>query len=176
MCIEKTGEIIKILRALDVEKIKEVLEFVKSSFHDSSKWVKSTAFNNFGEIIHQVYLKVGADSGAPEVSALKLQISSCCSLFYDPSIISPFSLEGENNQICSSFMGAPTDDLDKIKYSWAFNMPCILLVNGGQSFWQQRAMSVYEMLSKEIILNIRKTLASSLVEVMKLVNMKDETN
>ena len=30
-----------------------------------------------------------------------------------------------------SFMQNKTDDVDKIKYYWAYNMPCAILVNGG---------------------------------------------
>eukprot|EP00350_Pseudokeronopsis_sp_OXSARD2_P005864 CAMPEP_0170567254 /NCGR_PEP_ID=MMETSP0211-20121228/80363_1 /TAXON_ID=311385 /ORGANISM="Pseudokeronopsis sp., Strain OXSARD2" /LENGTH=40 /DNA_ID= /DNA_START= /DNA_END= /DNA_ORIENTATION= len=40
-------------------------------------------------------------------------------------------MEGENN-LYQSFMGNPSDDVDKIKQHWAFNMPCMLLVNGGE--------------------------------------------
>jgi hypothetical protein len=32
-------------------------------------------------------------------------------------------------------MGNVNDDTDKVKHSWAFNMPCALLVNQGQLFW-----------------------------------------
>jgi hypothetical protein len=31
-----------------------------------------------------------------------------------------------------SFMQNKTDDVDKIRYYWAYNMPCAILVNGGQ--------------------------------------------
>ena len=30
-----------------------------------------------------------------------------------------------------SFMQNKTDDVDKIRYYWAYNMPCAILVNGG---------------------------------------------
>ena len=35
------------------------------------------------------------------------------------------------------------DEIDKIKECWAFNFPCILLVNGGKSYWTQTAKAVY---------------------------------
>ncbi len=30
-----------------------------------------------------------------------------------------------------SFMQNKNDDVDKIKYYWAYNMPCAIMVNGG---------------------------------------------
>ena len=30
-----------------------------------------------------------------------------------------------------SFMQNKSDDVDKVKYYWAYNMPCAILVNGG---------------------------------------------
>ena len=43
-------------------------------------------------------------------------------------------------------------------------------------FWQAKALEIYKILQKEIFLATRKTLASSLVEVMKLVDMRDFEN
>lgn len=28
------------------------------------------------------------------------------------------------------------DDVDKIKYYWAYHLPCALLINGGLNFWK----------------------------------------
>ena len=35
------------------------------------------------------------------------------------------------------------DEIDKIKECWAFNFPCLLLVNGGKAYWTQTAKAVY---------------------------------
>jgi hypothetical protein len=35
-------------------------------------------------------------------------------------------------------MGNANDDVEKIKFNWAFNLPCVLLINGGQAFWEQK--------------------------------------
>lgn len=45
-----------------------------------------------------------------------------------------------------SFMqnGGKTEDVDKIKYYWAYNMPCAILVNGGQKFWNSHLKNVYD--------------------------------
>jgi len=58
-------------------------------------------------------------------------INSCCSAFYEMNLVNSSTMEGENN-LYQSFMGNPSDDVDKIKQHWAFNMPCMLLVNGGE--------------------------------------------
>lgn len=73
-------------------------------------------------------------------------------------------------------MGNASDDVDKVKHSWAFNLPCMLLINGEESFWASRLKAIYEKLYKDILLTIRKTLAASLFEVVKLVDMKKKDN
>jgi hypothetical protein len=32
-------------------------------------------------------------------------------------------------------MGNSNDDADKIKFNWAYYLPCCLLINGGERFW-----------------------------------------
>ena len=59
------------------------------------------------------------------------------------------------------------DEIDKIKECWAFNFPCVLLVNGGKSYWKSAAKKVYKVLYKDILINVRRSLAASLVEVCK---------
>jgi hypothetical protein len=27
------------------------------------------------------------------------------------------------------------DDVDRLKEQWAFNMPCLLMINGGYKYW-----------------------------------------
>lgn len=38
------------------------------------------------------------------------------------------------------------DEIDKIKECWAFNFPCVLLVNGGKPYWTRVAKNVYRVL------------------------------
>ena len=57
---------------------------------------------------------------------------------------------------------------------WAFNMPCLLLVNGGRPFWLAKAKQIYKLISKDILLSVRKSLAASLVEIARLLDLKDE--
>jgi len=66
--------------------------------------------------------------------------------------------------------------VDKVKYSWAFFLGCALFVNGGESFWQSKIKTIYEKLYKDILLTVRKTLASSLTEVAKLIDMSNHDN
>ena len=66
-----------------------------------------------------------------------------------------------------SFAATPIDDFDKVKYSWAYFMPCALLLNNGQIYWDTRLKTIYSKLFKDLLLNVRKSLSSSLYEVMK---------
>ena len=51
-----------------------------------------------------------------------------------------------------------------------------MLINGGQVYWERKLKGVYEKLFKDILINVRKSLASSIVDVMKLVDMNSEDN
>ena len=53
-------------------------------------------------------------------------------------------------------------------------MPCLLLVNGGRPFWIAKAKQIYKLISKDILLSVRKSLAASLVEIARLLDLKDE--
>ena len=66
------------------------------------------------------------------------------------------------------------DEIDKIKECWAFNFPCVLLVNGGKNYWNSTARAVYKVLHRDILINVRKSLAASLVEICKLIGLKDD--
>ena len=57
---------------------------------------------------------------------------------------------------------------------WAFNLPCILMVNGGKAYWKSTVKPIYQELYKDILLNVRKSLAASLIEVAKLIDLKDD--
>jgi hypothetical protein len=81
----------------------------------------------------------------------------------------------DDAQICQSFMGNQNDDSDKIKQHWAFNLPCVLFVNRSESNWQ-RLKPIYVKLYRDVLLSVRKTLAASMSQVVKLVNMKDPDN
>lgn len=71
-------------------------------------------------------------------------------------------------------MGGSMEDLDKIKQSWAYNMPCVLLINGGKQYWDTRIRQIYDKLYKDVLLSVRKTLASSLLEIMKQAQLKKQ--
>ena len=73
-------------------------------------------------------------------------------------------------------MGTANDDIDKIKYNWAYFMPCVLLINNAQAFWPIKLKAIYEKLYKDILITTRKTLAASLLEIVKLIDMKVDAN
>ena len=64
------------------------------------------------------------------------------------------------------------DEMDRVKEMWAFNLPCILKVNGGKAYWNSTVKEIYKSLYKDILLNVRKSLAASLIEVAKLIDLK----
>lgn len=49
----------------------------------------------------------------------------------------------------------------------------MLLVNGGKPYWNQTARAVYKMLYKDILINVRRSLAASLVEVCRLIGLNE---
>ena len=66
------------------------------------------------------------------------------------------------------------DEIDKIKECWAFNFPCLLLANGGKPYWTQVAKAVYTVLQKDVLINVRKSLAASLVEICRLISLNED--
>lgn len=63
------------------------------------------------------------------------------------------------------------DEADKIKEQWAFNMPCVLLVNG-RDYWVAKLKSVYELIYKDMLISVRKSLAAGLIELARLIDVK----
>ena len=59
-----------------------------------------------------------------------------------------------------SFMQNKSDDVDKVRYYWAYNMPCAILVNGGNSFWLSHLKNIYELLYKDILINVRTAMSA----------------
>ena len=67
------------------------------------------------------------------------------------------------------------DEHDKLKEMWAFNLPCMLLVNNGRQFWTETARDIYKVLYKDVLIKIRVSLAASLIEIAKLINLKEDS-
>jgi len=104
-------------------------------------------------------------------------------MFYDTKLI----LGGAEDDFESSLMEKleecsfkqnKTDDIDKVKYYWAYNMPCAILVNQGQKFWFTHLKNIYELLYKDILINVRVTMSSGFKEIIELLDIdkmeKDE--
>jgi len=45
-------------------------------------------------------------------------------------------------------------------------MPCAILVNGGQKFWLDHLKSIYVLLYKDILINVRTAMSSGFIEVI----------
>lgn len=70
-----------------------------------------------------------------------------------------------------SFMQNKTDDVDKIKYYWAYNMPCAILVNGGQKFWNTHLKNIYELLIKDVLINTSTSMAAGFKEIIEILDI-----
>lgn len=75
-----------------------------------------------------------------------------------------------------SFTANQNDDVDKVKYYWAYFIPCSLVLNGGNVFWESKIKDVFQKLYKDVLVNVRKSLAAGMVETMKLVDMDSKNN
>lgn len=75
-----------------------------------------------------------------------------------------------------SFTANQNDDVDKIKYYWAYYIPCSLLLNGGNKFWEMKIRDIFSRLYKDVLVNVRKSLAAGMIEIMKLVDMESKQN
>lgn len=87
------------------------------------------------------------------------------------------SITGDDNRASKSKLSMSSqaqDEVDKIKECWAFNFPCVLLVNGGKPYWTRVAKAVYAILTKDILINVRKSLAASLIEICKLIDLRED--
>lgn len=83
--------------------------------------------------------------------------------------------EDDTNEIDKdlSFMTTKNEDVDKIKYYWAYNLPCALLVNGKNKFWKEHLKQFYVLLYKDILLNLRTTISASFKEIIELIDFNE---
>ena len=111
---------------------------------------------------------------------LKQMIDRLCKIYYDMKMV--FGSKAGESDLDSSLMldkldeysfmqNTKSDDVDKVKYHWAFNLPCALLVNGKSKFWFAHAKSIYELLYKDILLNLRTTISASFKEVIEILEI-----
>jgi len=109
---------------------------------------------------------------------LKELIDDACMAYYDTKV-----LLGENNESDLegslmekleeySFMQNKSDDAEKVKYYWAYNLPCALLVNGRQKFWQSHLKGIHSMLYKDSQLNVRTAMSAGFKEVIDLLDIQ----
>jgi hypothetical protein len=48
-----------------------------------------------------------------------------------------------------------SDDIEVVKAMWAYNMPCVLLVNGAKDYWTARMQPIYAKLYKDELTPVR---------------------
>lgn len=114
----------------------------------------------FGQIIHAVFLR------KPDASVVS-KIKEVSDMFFNLDLLKTPST-GKSDDLADSFMGNE-DSTDKIKEMWAFNLPCVLLVNAPASvYWQQRIKSIYKEIYTDLQLCVKRSLAASIIEIAKL--------
>ena len=180
VCVEHMSGIIKHLDVVETEKFQECFDFFKRCINDSNRWVKNQALIQFGPIVHNIFLKIDDKQPKAYVSKLKDLVNEMCLSYYDVKMIFPADSDLDEslaNKLDEySFMQNKNDDIDKIKYYWAYNLPCALLVNGGQRYWMDHMKNIYELLYKDILLNVRTTMAAGFKEVINLVEIEKMEN
>ena len=149
--IELLPQILEIIKDTETDELIACLEFLKRSLSDDSRWVKNQAFLQFGKAVHQVWLK--AEKGGVNSQQLRDKIREVSDIFFDINQIkghlggSSINLEeSKSSNKKLSMSSNAQDEIDKIKECWAFNFPCLLLVNGGKPYWTQTAKAVYKVL------------------------------
>ena len=137
VAIEFMPEVIKKLKPNETDRICKCLDSLKLGISDESKWVKNQAFQNFGKIIYEVHLHT--KEPIAKKKDLMAKIAEVCDDFLDPSRIAGKKLEEESVDLDDPVKTAKLmlssgtqDEMDRVKEMWAFNLPCILLVNGGK--------------------------------------------
>ena len=183
VCIENLASLMKYLRHDDIQRITECIEFFKRCLNDANRWVKNQALIQFGPIVHQIFLKIesvpdGNKDGS--VARLKELVNQMCLSYYDLKLIFGEKDDLDNSLMEKlddySFMQNKTDDVDKVKYYWAYNLPCALMVNGKSIFWFAHMKNIYEMLYKDVLINLRTTIASSFKEIIEILEIDKMEN
>ena len=176
VAIELLPQVLSLIKETDTEQLIAGLDFLKRSLTDESRWVKNQGFLQFGKAVHEVWLK--AEKGCPNKQVLRDKIREVSLVFFNLQLVSGHLGASVDEEFKSekklTLSSNAQDELDKIKECWAFNFPCVLLVNGGKQFWNQKARAVYKVLYKDILINVRRSLAASLVEICRLIGLSDD--
>lgn len=104
-------------------------------FRDSNKWAKLQTFQAFGPFLHELYKKERKELVGP----MKDLIKAC----YSNEHVSTDDMVKLNDS--ESFMNN-NDEITKIKFNWAYNLPCAVMVQ--PDLWQSILQPVYEGLQK----------------------------
>jgi hypothetical protein len=76
------------------------------------------------------------------------------------------------DKLIQSFMNnSESDDIEVVKQMWAFNMPCIVLINGKREYWTSKISALFMTLMKDEMVSVRISLSAGLLEVTKLLNL-----
>ena len=57
VCLERLHDLVKCIKPVDLQKLRQCLDFLQSSLTDQSRWVKNQAFQLFGIITNEIFEK-----------------------------------------------------------------------------------------------------------------------
>ena len=159
VCFEKISQIVKY--ASNQEKVGKIMAILKQGFFDSSRWARLSAYQGYGEVLFEASKR----GDVPEEQLIKFSDA-----FFSQDAVKEEA--GVSDIVSGSFMNNSSDDIDRIRHCWAFNLPAALDILGSY-YWQTRLFPIYAKLQTDIQLCVRKTLASSFGDVIKRVMPKD---
>jgi hypothetical protein len=157
----------------ETERLAYCLDFLSSSLSDDSKWVRNGAYQHFGAILYSIFQKI--DQTAAGAAGLKQKIKEVSDKFYNMDRMEDKNKDKDNSaedKLIQSFMNTESDDVEIVKQFWAYNLPGVLLVNGGnRDYWCSRLKEIFTHLHKDELAIVRKTLAAGFLDVAKMLNL-----
>lgn len=96
--------------------------------------------------------------------------------FYDTSLLGKdemkdLDIEESLMEKVDEFAGK-NEDVEKVKNQWAYNLPCALLVNGGQKYWLAHLKPIYKILLKDTPTEAKTALSAGFKELINLVSIE----
>ena len=144
VAIELLPQVLGLIKDTETEALLAGLDFLKQTLSDESRWVKNQGFLQFGKAVHEVWLKAEKKGANHQVLRNKIREVSDC--FFNLKQIAGPQDEEYKAEAKITMSSNAQDEVDKIKECWAFNFPCVLLVNGGKQYWTTTAKKVYAVL------------------------------
>lgn len=95
------------------------MAILKQGFFDTSRWARLQAYQSYGELLFQSQQR----GDIPEEELIKFSEA-----FFNQEALKEES--GVSDIVSGSFMNNSSDDIDRIRHCWAFNLPAALEILG----------------------------------------------